>query len=353
MGRVVEGVKQEKLGASSVISMLIGKGVKAEEIKWSGIEQFLEGKKSVTKAELQEFIAGSQLQIEEQTRDKKTDRNIKVKKLPNKARGLYVDGQLVETFTENKNGFYVPESNPDVEYGSEDLIIEGYANKFKQQYKWDKYKLKGGKNYREILFRVPNSNYSNSSMQTHWGEGAKGVLAHARIQDFKVDGKKMLFVEEIQSDWHNEGHKKGYLPKGKEINKSYHRLKMELDNVLPQAYNTDAFTDIKSRLNSNGLSDADAKEILKRVIKSKKEWNYDTLVAYADGLNEKEIAFINSAVEKYSQIQENLEYAQKTTVSDAPFKDNYHEFVLKSLIRKAAEQGYDSIGWTTADIQSK
>ena len=37
---------------------------------------------------------------------------------------------------------------------------------------------------------------------------------------------------------------------------------------------------------------------------------------------------------------------------DAPFRDNYHEYVLKSLIRKAAEEGYDSIGWTTAKIQS-
>jgi hypothetical protein len=66
MERVVEGVKQEKLGASSVVSMLRGKGVKAEEIKWSGIETFLDGKKSVTKQELLEFMRGNQLQIEEE-----------------------------------------------------------------------------------------------------------------------------------------------------------------------------------------------------------------------------------------------------------------------------------------------
>ena len=43
-------------------------------------------------------------------------------------------------------------------------------------------------------------------------ENAKSILAHARIQDFDVDGKKMLFIEEIQSDWNNDGHKKGYSP---------------------------------------------------------------------------------------------------------------------------------------------
>ena len=56
MAKVVEGMKQEKFGASSVISMLRGRGVKAEEIRWSGIHAFLDGKKSVTKQELLVFI---------------------------------------------------------------------------------------------------------------------------------------------------------------------------------------------------------------------------------------------------------------------------------------------------------
>ena len=38
------------------MSYLKGRGVKDEEIKWNGIEAFLEGKKSVTKAEMQEFM---------------------------------------------------------------------------------------------------------------------------------------------------------------------------------------------------------------------------------------------------------------------------------------------------------
>ena len=66
MGKVVESMKQEKFGASSVISMLRGRGVKAEEIRWSGIQAFLDGKKSVTKDELLEFINGSMLKIEDQ-----------------------------------------------------------------------------------------------------------------------------------------------------------------------------------------------------------------------------------------------------------------------------------------------
>jgi hypothetical protein len=37
------------------------------------------------------------------------------------------------------------------------------------------------------------------------------ILAHIRVNDrVDADGKKMLLVEEIQSDWHQAGREKGY-----------------------------------------------------------------------------------------------------------------------------------------------
>ena len=36
-GRVIDGIKQNKMSANGVVSYLKGKGVKDEEIKWSGI----------------------------------------------------------------------------------------------------------------------------------------------------------------------------------------------------------------------------------------------------------------------------------------------------------------------------
>ncbi|MDY3079028.1 MAG: zeta toxin family protein [Oscillospiraceae bacterium] len=62
--RAIETQKQDKFGANSVVNMLRGKGIKSEEIKWSGVEQFLEGKKSVTKDELLGFLRDNQLQID-------------------------------------------------------------------------------------------------------------------------------------------------------------------------------------------------------------------------------------------------------------------------------------------------
>lgn len=51
----------------------------------------------------------------------------------------------------------------------------------------------------------PNSNYRSS----HWDD--LNVLAHIRFNDrTDANGNKVLFVEEIQSDWHQAGRKKGY-----------------------------------------------------------------------------------------------------------------------------------------------
>jgi hypothetical protein len=43
---------------------------------------------------------------------------------------------------------------------------------------------------------------------SHWDE--PNVLLHTRKQDTVIDGDKTLLVEEIQSDWHQEGRKIGY-----------------------------------------------------------------------------------------------------------------------------------------------
>lgn len=217
MGKVVEGMKQEKFGASSVISMLTGRGVKAEEIRWSGIQEFLDGKKSVTKQELLDFINGSMLHIEEEHR------------VANEPRDEFVREwhRLVDYYAEEEEIFVGLDSiNATMKPYLEELVENGDLNQVEADHlmdlahkavdskdmptKWHDYKLDGGENYRELVFKMPGATYTNTAMQTHWGADAQGVLAHARIQDFDTFIGNMLFIEEIQSDWHNKGHKMGY-----------------------------------------------------------------------------------------------------------------------------------------------
>ena len=269
MGNVIDDIKMEKIGTASIVNYLKGKGIKNDEIKWSGIEAFLEGKKSVTKAELQEFIAGSQLIIEE-------------------------------------------------EMGSGE----------EEETRWDDYKLAGGSNYRELVFKMPNSSYSNRAMRGHWGEDAEGVLVHARIQDFVVDGKKMLFIEELQSDWHNEGMEKGYT--------------------------TEEYEDAVATYDSLADDYAKKRKAFNQYVRSS-EFRSDP-----DDVSKKKFDWLRGKMEtaekRMQEAERHIDSLKKKgmgDVADAPFRETYHEYVLKRLLRMAAEEGYDSIGWTPADIQSK
>ncbi len=422
MGKVVEGVKQEKLAANSVVNMLRGKGVKAEEIRWSGIVPFLEGKKSVTKQELLDFINGSMLQIEEETLTDRempysqehleqiakyeAERDTIAENLKSEWKRIVgsdipvtyfgaglesvVVSKLIEADAAKKGetevGYKykaamaalrrcIEYSDDYFGYDNEKQALrdamrdpEGFMNSYemtsfekgvfrdfikakvayrnlegiplqeqrmlktiaesadrfssrinqvkakhraeeaKYMTKWGQYKLKGGTNYRELLFKLPESTYTNTMMGVHW-EDKSGILVHARVQDFEVNGKKMLFVEEIQSDWHNEGHKDGY------------------------------------------VSEIDTKR--QRIADLKKEWNslYNQMLkadeTIVHEINEK----MDAVDEERKRLETKMRFGDFTP--DAPFKDTYHEFVLKRLLRMAAEQGYDFIGWTPADIQSE
>ena len=321
MGKEIDAIKMDKVGAASLINYLKGKGIKHDEIKWSGIEAFLEGKKSVTKAELQEFLAGSQLQIEEEASGGDIDLRYDGS---NRAYNLYdSNGNVVDTFTYNEfmDG-YVAESDEEIysnEYELRDALREEYGNASAPR--WADYRLDGGSNYREIVFRMPNNSYSNQMMRTHWGLEAEGVLAHARIQDMTTaDGKKMLFIEEIQSDYHNEGAKDGYADSESEAKIN------ELKSIADEKFF--ALEDYSVEKTGN----AGEWEIIEKTDKGAR------------------------LLHEYREAQANYDNAMNEFVKkipDAPFKDTYHEYVLKRLLRMAAEEGYDSIGWTPAEIQDK
>ena len=344
MGKVVEGMKQEKFGASSVISMLRGRGVKAEEIRWSGIHAFLDGKKSVTKAELLEFINSSMLHIEETILDGNQGERVK---LPDNYRleetandrgnpilNLYIDEELVDTFEQIFDGSISSTGNSEIWAMNEADLVgqilnhyagmsydEAYGNGTKET-KWDEYKLGGGTNYRELLFKMPGASYNNQAMEAHWGDRSHGVLAHARMQDFNTFIGKMLFIEEIQSDWHNEGHKKGY---ANNLTQQENKQVEELIEKQTKVFEELGATLRMARQEENGSPKHT--ELMDKAYKLRSE---------------------ERAIEaERKKLEGNID-----GVPDVPFRDNYHEFVLKRLLRMAAEEGYDSIGWTTAQTQS-
>ena len=215
--------------------------------------------------------------------------------------------------------------------------------------KYGDYQTPGGENYREILLKLPQEsekiakadkklklfetayerdptqqNYAQMKMaeleldvakktstnykSQHWDD--PNVLAHIRVQDRTgPNGEKILHVEEIQSDWHQEGRKKGYGPKLEEQYRAYY--------TTPDGQQVDI---------GFGKTPEQVEQMTKAA-------GWDTMPIKIE--TEKTVRQIGEGV------------------PDAPFKKNWHELAMKRLLNYAAENGYDSIALTPGAEQAK
>lgn len=80
--------------------------------------------------------------------------------------------------------------------------------------KYASLQLEGGREYRELLLTLPAQASSRNTDDPYFSDhypATQNVLLHVRYNEREdVDGKRMLFIEEIQSDWHQTGRRNGY-----------------------------------------------------------------------------------------------------------------------------------------------
>ena len=147
--------------------------------------------------------------------------------------------------------------------------------------------------YIKQLEKIPVTRQTENFQSSHFDQ--PNILAHMRVNDrIDADGKKMLLVEEIQSDWHQAGREKGYKSK-ESLEKWYNQNKLDDDP---------SFADLNS--------------------------------------------------EQRSVIERNRSAGMggDNAVPDAPFKDTWYQLALKRLTKYAADNGYDRIGLTTGKQQA-
>jgi hypothetical protein len=169
----------------------------------------------------------------------------------------------------------------------------------------------------------------------------RNVLASVRAKDRRgPNGEKILHIEELQSDWHQQGREKGYTPPdvAKQINAA-ERAHRELKKQLDQAKDSAALAE-------RGLVDPTTK----RMRDLNPEMN--------QRLEASKIRHNNTIMELMPQVMkaeaehQDLLHQSKNTVPDAPFKKSWHEMALKKMIHHAAENGYDSIAITPGAEQA-
>ena len=261
-------------------------GIKSDEAVFSGLTDWLNSKKpneQISKNDVNKFMKDNRIEIGERTRGG----DYEVYKPSNRMTVKYFDNlDDAEAFVREA------ESEGDNYEINEPVSFLGT--------KYENYQLPGGENYKEILVTLPGKDQFKSS---HFDE--TNIITHLRMNTrTDADGKKVLFLEEVQSDWGQKGKKEGF-----------------------------------------GLSENDVKRL--------RELGYD----YKDGkvgMNVYE-TFVpknyNDLVGEAAQIARKAQLG----VAPAPFVSNTNAWVklgLKVALKEAVKQGANRIAWTTGDQQS-
>ena len=302
VANAVDGLPMDK-GSGAQMRAMIAKesGVKEEEMAWIGLDDFLKDKKSVTKQEIKEFVDANQVRIEEvvKGKDKEGYTPFEEYTLPGGENNRVVLLRLpsktgAETNTaryEELNNIAARRNLTDSE-SDEMLAIE------------------------QAEFSGISGTAGEDFVGGHYDE--KNVLAHMRLNDRTgPNGEKILFVEEIQSDWHQKGRKQGY--------KTPERF-TEPFQVIPQIEGMDNYILYEVR-DANG-------EFITNVGSEVAE-NADQAVIVARGRIRDETA------------------VRDDRVPDAPLKKTWHEMSFRRIARMAAEKGYDAIAWTPGRVQAE
>ena len=199
----------------------------------------------------------------------------------------------------------------------------------------EEYTLPGGENYREILLQHPKGNFAG--VKAHFG-GEPNILASVRAKDRKgPNGEKILHIEEIQSDWHQQGREKGYLPP--DMPKQIAAAKLAHRRLKEQLEEAKAGSDFAER----GLS-SDQPLYQDPVMRQRLE--------AAKVKHNNKIMDLMPQVMKAEAAHQDLEQKAQRGAPDAPFKKNWHELALKKMIHHAAANGYDSIAITPGKEQA-
>ena len=242
---------------------------------------------------------------------------------------------------------------------------------FGEQYGSFRLPMGGASNYREITIHLDNPRTTTAFTENHL-EGADQLL-HYRISDrVDTEGKKVLFVEEIQSDLHQAGRAGGYeLPlkkqkliedkvnsisprimfdKGYKDSAKYNKVpdEIEFDKDMP------TIAGISSGSNPSALT---PKQVVASgdVIRGKFGNYYETGDVVNFSPLEKTTKFLEDEYGKETilKLADALEpFRNVGKLPDYPYKGlEFVDVAMKDVMQLASKEGYDKVAFTDAATQ--
>lgn len=382
LARVTEEKMQGPMDADAYRKMLANNGVKPEEMEWSGINE-LSGK--LTPEQVREHLAENAVEVKEAWRGQGATIPEFPKAAEMDAAAAAVkeaDSAYARFVLDNKARLDMPSSVPGVadlqrqrsalysavtDARDRHHLLKQEALEHERSYatKYHEYQTPGGESYKELLLTLPSRQLSKSDAELlargrksqagltdeeferfakldageagqdyispHWDE--PNVLANIRMNDrVSPDGKKTLFIEEIQSDWHQKGRDKGYNPD----------YKLDLgENPWrkwdPPRTREEAFAIEKAR----AAALKDFEETQKNI-----PWRQQDHDRHGALLDEAMAASRDAGFFRGRNVMPG-------GVPDAPFKKNWEQLAMKRIMRYAAENGYDRVAWLPGAEQAK
>ena len=344
----INQMKQDKMPAKQWLDKLRG-----EEAKWTGLSDWLTQQEgSLTKENIKNWLQDNQIEINEIVKGNKDITNEKDWDFDAIGDGVWKktldNGDEVVFDASEGSGTVVVFINSNeigtVNYDDRSEIFEKVLDQgFIDQYlnlsdglsstKYGKYTLEGDKeDYKEILITYPtapnvgpavtfeqwNSNrrsrgekegtieeYKKAGIlykSSHFDE--KNILVHIR-SDIRTDskGNKIFFIEEVQSDWGQEGKKKGFTELSLNEIKRYDELK----SIMPIL--SDAYRDIHQATGYAYKYDVStsAEEFYKLSVKERKDKVNETHEKFQKRTNEF-IDFLQKEIDKRNKkISDNID----------------------------------------------
>jgi hypothetical protein len=347
--RAVENSSQAKASPQQWLATLSKTpGVKKEEIEWTELPEWLETQDGpVTREELLAFVREGGVQVEEVDHHSAND----VYEIVEYEGHESDTGEPHYEVRDRGTGALFYDTN---DLGDAKQWIEAENG---DQQTFEDYTEPGGEDYHELLLTLPPGAGGNPerSPSTHFDE--PGVVAHLRFKTRQTtDGKKLLFIEEVQSDWHQKGRDQGY-----EESVSDAELKQRQD----------AYAEASAALQK---SVSDFEEVSQSILAQAAVVGYEeTTTASALGnarmaldhleaqgrdveverhTLERLVKANNDARLRVNETHQALEHAlQPRGIPDAPFKSTWPALVMKRAIRWAADNGFEAVAWTTGEQQ--
>ena len=228
--------------------------------------------------------------------------------------------------------------------------------------------LRGGENYREVVFNWENApedavSQLRQSINPHFDDETQ--IAHALVRDRPLeDGYNSLHIDELQSDLHKEGSRHGYKTKKdiKEFNKESSILVSKME---------DAYAELRPVVSKYRIMVTPPESL-------RKNQKFDFNTPDQSVLGQPQFVYnlrdyINKIGREYSQREkvglsqlpkdlndalfklenfvkdfETLNNKQLLKVPDYPFKDDWYNMGIKSLLVDAIDEGKDAISISTS-----